>query len=308
MIATWVALMVGWTLAHPVMLLVFGGLAAAVVVCTALFFYFTDDASPRSAHPPSGAAAKTPGRGAAHRVSAGASPGARRPAAPVRGRAAGEPRVWRRALTSARRLPGDITWAHSSPVRPGRHEPGLSAEDASTLTWLRSMRGLRKPGWNAFTLRRQLAVARALLNVPGRGDPARFALPHATATTAMEPPVGGSGEPAGRPAGGTSKPVLLTHTDTALWPGRPPEVAHDEYAPIQRWETPPSHTRLVPAADRPTITAQVLATVQRIEENAAVRAAQLAAEAEATRPWQDDTGTFTALCAADAPPMLPAGA
>jgi hypothetical protein len=112
-----------------------------------------------------------------------------RPATP---RLGGVTRAARRALTAARGLPGAIkTWGRAlgsstgpvttatcpavhfsvkadSPAPVIHHEPGLAAEDAATLTWLRTMRGLRHPGWTTLALAGRIAVLGAVLNVPGR--------------------------------------------------------------------------------------------------------------------------------------------
>lgn len=195
MIAAWISLTTGWTLAHPVTLIVFGVLAGLLAIATALYLLATSES----------------GR---HHAS--------RPDPPRR---AGKARVWLRAAPRAvRSLPGAITWTWSTPVRtktlgpgagrPAGHNPVTpspapelhhdeAARDAVTLRVFEAMRGLRHPGWTMLTLRRQLTLARALLSASGRVTPGL----HTAGSPGSEP-----GHPAGTQTHDDGQVVLRQNT------------------------------------------------------------------------------------------------
>lgn len=80
--------------------------------------------------------------------------------------------------------------------------------------------------------------------------------------------------------------------------GPPPVLHHDEFGPDQRWHDEPE----APAVDEAhqaalAVGALIAATNARAAEKDRARAAELEAEARETRPWADDTGTFSAICA-----------
>lgn len=253
----------------------------------------------------------------------------------------GKARVWRRAAPSARRHPGTTDTSRPA-VTPGRargapglsaarrlvarrarpgttihHEPGLGQEDAATLDWLRSMRGLRHPGWTMLALHARLAVLHMITMAPTRGDaqgravrvcaPESRPAARADMTGSLSPhheerpgPVSAPPDP-GTMSPGQPDSQIENGGQHAGLAGRAgsnlPPVAGPGTSPAAAGEVAAdghTGTRLLSKEQLPAAVTDALAAVERI-------AAELAIPSDEerwphlARPWADDTGSFTAI-------------
>lgn len=214
--------------------------------------------------------------------------------------------------------------APQPPPAPDR-EPGLSRDDADTLAWLRSLRP-RGPGWTMLALRGRLAVLGALLDVPGR-DGKRSASPQpptatATAASVTGPPAHERLEEPGHPAGDApgaamvageipAPPLVdLAHETAALGDLDAPCPVREDREHCWHWHDGGeccacgdpamepgyiTHAACPPPAPVLSPVEASLAQIAQLRDEIRAQAEQ--DEIERTRPWADDTGTFTAICA-----------
>ena len=172
--------------------------------------------------------------------------------------AAGAARAGRRATAAARRLPGAVR---------RRRRRDLGAEDRITLGLMQRMRAEDTGG-----------LTYGAVAVP-QTSPAEF--PYAAAPLREQEP--------GTAAAGANPPLV---------PPPPPELSHDAFRWPQRWHEPVERASLPPVTG-PAITALAILTAPVAAHLAAIeqaKAEEWDAYVRETRPWADDTGSFTAIC------------